>query len=74
MQTFNPPADHWDEIGHFYTPIAHYKGGVLKYEGIVTKGNISSLFDKHPEGVVLKDYKGDRINAGTHTDYNKVTK
>lgn len=55
--------DHWQEIGHFYAPIASYDGKLLKYQGIMTKGNEDILREKHPEGLMLNTYRGDRIRA-----------
>jgi ABC-type Fe3+-hydroxamate transport system substrate-binding protein len=72
MATFNPPADHWDFVGHYYAPIPHYDGKVLKYQGEATKGNLDAILRvKYPDGVLLSEYKGDRIYADTHEDYNK---
>jgi hypothetical protein len=55
--------DHWDQIGHFYAPIAFYDGAILKYQGIATKGNQDLLRKTHPEGITLDQYRGDRIRA-----------
>lgn len=70
MTTFNPPADHWEQIGHYYAPIAFYDGKVLKYQGIATKGNLDAILRvKFPDGVLLDSYKGDRIKADTYEEY-----
>lgn len=50
----------WSEIGHYYEPIPHYHGKVLKYRGIATSGNMSFMM-KRPGMLILSEYKGDRI-------------
>jgi len=57
------PLDHWDQVGHFYAPIAHYNGEILKYQGLATKGNHAHLRATHPAGITLDKYQGDRIRA-----------
>lgn len=68
-QTFS--ADHWEQIGHFYAPISYYKGAVLKYQGIVTKGNQGMLKEQFPDGLMLDSYIADRITAADHTPYTQ---
>lgn len=59
-------ADHWQQVGHYYTPIEYYKGEVLKYAGIATKGN-SWVLEERPGTIVLSEYKGDRIKKADHS-------
>jgi predicted ATP-dependent Lon-type protease len=65
-------ANHWNQIGHFYAPIPAYGGNVLKYQGIVTEGNRAHLVEKHPNGVILDAYKGDRIRAADHSEFEPL--
>jgi hypothetical protein len=65
-------ANHWDQIGHFYAPIASFNGAILKYQGIATEGNRAFLFETHPDGVILDTYKGDRIRAADHSEYEPL--
>ncbi|MFL6141720.1 MAG: hypothetical protein ACJ72N_07595 [Labedaea sp.] len=61
--------NHFDEVGHFYAPIPAFGGSVLKYQGIATEGNRAHLAEKHPQGVILQAYKGDRIRAADHSEF-----
>ena len=62
--------DHWDEVGHYYTPIAYFDGKVLKYAGIATKGN-AWFVREHPGTLVLDANKGDRILADNYTLFGR---
>lgn len=55
----------WAEIGHYYEPIQHYKGRVLKYAGIACPMNYKFMMDI-PGMLMLSTYKGDRITSDKH--------
>lgn len=55
----------WAEIGHYYEPIAHYGGRVLKYAGIATRMNYQFMMDR-PGMIMIGTYKGDRITSDKH--------
>ncbi len=65
----NSMNNKFDLLGHFYVPIAYFYGAVLKYESVVTAQNHQHLIDKHPDGILLDAYKGDRINTNDHSAY-----
>lgn len=48
-------------IEYFYAPIPYYQGQVLKCQGIATSNNKVWMLKKHPDMIVLKGYRGDRI-------------
>lgn len=64
--------NHWKQIGHFYAPIEFFDSAILKYHGIVTEGNREMLAEKYPHGVMLDTYKGDRIRADDHSEYEPL--
>jgi hypothetical protein len=64
-------ANHWDQIGHFYAPI-NTNGTILKYQGIVTEGNRAQLVEKYPDGIIVERFKGDRIRAADHSEYEPL--
>lgn len=57
-------------IGHFYSPIEYPGGQALKYQGGVTAQNHHYLCEKFPGGVLLNEYRGDRIKADGHGAYD----
>lgn len=63
------PANHWDEVGHFYSPIDFYNGAVLKYKGIATEGNKVWFVEETPGTIILAEYKGDRIKTADHSEH-----
>lgn len=61
MATFNPPANHWNQIGHFYTPFGNK--GMMKYQGIATEGNKEWFVAENPGTIIVDAYRGDQIKA-----------
>lgn len=58
-------------VSYFYTPIAFYRGTVLKCGGIVSAENTDWFKAQHPGTIVLEGYRGDRIRADDHTPYTR---
>lgn len=55
---------------YYYAPIANYDGKVLKCEGLVSEENRAWMPNKHPGVIELVGYRGDRIHAESHADFN----
>lgn len=55
------PANHWNEVGHFYTPFG--SDGIMKYQGVATEGNKVWFVAQHPGTIIVATYQGDQIKA-----------
>jgi hypothetical protein len=64
---------------HYYRPLDHYDGAVLKYQGEASENNLAYFprhwMDSHDDGympgvLILPQYMGDRIRAA---DYSQFT-